>query len=221
MSKMVVSDYRKLYIEPISPRVGTTLDSDKVLSTYDVSLKDARQRLKNPLARHLRLQEVFGLLIDRLDGKLDGNNGLLMLCDDLLKSYGEWLSESMQTDVRKVLTTVEDPNLVFRDGNYVIRRGGGQRRTYDVSKLGLGELLPLRDVNRKVPKLVVDTYGRPFNRLPSEIRNNAGLVLPRVEWGVRPVGRGDYRYVVNASFNYIWASRGVVPAPKNLHRKRR
>ncbi len=63
--------------------------STKELFTYDKS--DERIKQKNPLARHARPSEAFGLIIDCLENKVSDKK-LLKVKEDMLKSYGEWLS---------------------------------------------------------------------------------------------------------------------------------
>src|SRR3989338_9394246 len=86
---IVTVDYDNLQIEPLSPREGV----EKKLFYYDKSLADLRTRLKNPNARHLGHREVFGIIMDGLEGRLSGN--LKNIYDDFVKGYGELLSLAM------------------------------------------------------------------------------------------------------------------------------
>src|SRR3989344_587887 len=98
---IVPVDYENLQIEQLSPREGV----EKKLFYYDKSLADLRTRLKNPNARHLGHREVFGIIIDGLEGRLDDPKlvSLKQIYSDMISSYGEWLSLAMQRKKDKLI----------------------------------------------------------------------------------------------------------------------
>ena len=215
-STIVPVDYNNLQIEPKSPRTGT----EKTLFTYDKSLEDLRTRLNNPSARHLRPQEVFGIIIDGLEGKLSGN--IKTIYDDLVSSYGEWFSLGMERKKNKLILYEDIEGLVWDGSKYVVQTKleFSDRKEFDIKGIASETLV---DLNKFKSELVEYLYGRQFDALPDEMKtggNKAQLWLPSEAMGVRPVGRGDFNdgyYVVYAGFGDDRASRGVVPvvAPKN------
>ena len=211
-STIVPVDYKNLQIEPKSQRTGT----EKTLFAYDKSLEDLRTRLNNPSARHLRPQEVFGIIIDGLEGKLSGN--IKTIYDDLVSSYGEWFSVGMERKKNKLILYEDIEGLVWDGNNYVQQNFAysGQPKTFDIKGIASETYV---DLNKFKPELVEYLYGRQFDALPNDMKTGgrkAQLWLPSENMGVRPVGRGYYWYSVIANFSYR-ASRGVVPvvAPKN------
>jgi hypothetical protein len=187
--------------------------SDKTLSAFDKSLERLR---KAGYQRHARPREAFGLVIDGLEGRLTG--AAKQVGEDMLVSYGEWLSLAVRP-VQGVLHCYFDPeNLVGNGAVYavqgsVLKHAGEQ--VFPIKGLPLQSWVPLKDVALVSPVLVETLWSRPYAKLPGEIQKNAKLYLPQegVAW---PVGRG-YFYgfdVVGCSFNSR-ASRGVVVGAKN------
>ncbi len=185
--------------------------ADKQCLSFDASLA----RLKSAgFERHARSQEVFGLLIDGLEGKLAGQ--LKGVYDDMLVSYGEWLSLAVKREGDVLIAYVVPKNLVWdkNKSNYVVR---GQvdcvsKETFNIAGKQSQTLIDLREFEDKFVKFV---YGCSFNQLPQIIREGdrrvrrAQVYLPS-DGIVRPVARGDFdgRFDVNCYFNG-WASRGV------------
>src|SRR3989344_8853167 len=212
-SPIIVSvDYDNLQIEQLSPREGV----EKKLFYYDKSLADLRTRLKNPNARHLEHREVFGIIMDGLEGRLDDPKlvSLKQIYSDMISSYGEWLSLAMRRKKDKLICYEKPEGLVWDGSNYVQKNFtySGQPKTFDIAGIASDTYV---DLNQFKPELILYLYGRPFAKLPNELKvgsSRTQLWLPSENMGVRPVGRGgvNYWYDVDAICD-SWASRGVVP----------
>ena len=191
-----------LAVEAESPRQG----SEKRLFTFDKSLESIEAR---GLQRHLRPYEAFRILIDAIKNP---NSKYKSIKEDMLSSYGEWLSLAVITNKDR-LTTYDDPsNLLFKDGEYLVRgkklKHTGER-TFTIPKgFEAGGFIPLEELPKDLATFL---YSRPANRLPVEIRSNAGIYMPG-EGILRPCGRGDdfvdFPVVFGGGFDY-GASRGV------------
>jgi hypothetical protein len=195
-------------LEPLAPRDG----KDKKLFFFDKSLEDVRRR---GYQRHARPQEAFGLVIDGLEGKLTG--AAKQVGDDMLVSYGEWLSLAFERQGSR-LVWYDDPENLAWDGQRNVYTWNRVPKYAGRREFGIGSLPSKKWIEGKdVPKdLFVALYGREWRALPQAMREGdkrAGLWLPagRVAW---PVGRGVFNggYDVNGC-NYIYrASRGVRPS---------
>ena len=212
-SPIIVSvDYDNLQIEQLSPREGV----EKKLFYYDKSLADLRTRLKNPNARHLGHREVFGIIMDGLEGRLDDPKlvSLKQIYSDMISSYGEWLSLAMQRKGDTLYCYEKPEGLVGNGSNYVQKNFtySGQPKTFDIAGIASGTYV---DLEKFKSNLVEYLYGRTFAKLPDVMKEGgkrAQLLLPLENMGVRPVGRGGIgnRYEVDAYYDRR-ASRGVVP----------
>ena len=204
---VVGSSYKSVVFEPVAYRESGK--AEKAPLTFDASL--ARLR-KAGFERHARSQEVFGLLIDGLEGKLAG--GLNGVCDDMFKSWGEWLSLAVE---RKgdMLVAYLDPKKLAWDkncGEYIVQ--GNQvdcvgKETFGIKGKQSQTWIDLKQFEDKFVKFM---YGRSFKQLPKLMREGderAQVYLPP-EGVVRLVCRGYFgRFSVNSyGYNYL-ASRGV------------
>ena len=138
----------------------------------------------------------------------------------MLTSAGEWLSLVIRPQ-NGILHCYEHPqNVVWVPGSntYDCSRMTAQNElTFPLNGLKLREYVPLRDIAAKSPDLVTHIWSKPFNQLPGEIQNNAGLWIPgeNTAW---PAGRGGDFYGGYYVYGYdyvIWASRGVRQSQKN------
>ncbi len=183
-------------------------ESSKELFSFDESLS----RLKSAgFERHPRSQEVFGLIIDDLEGRLSGK--LKDVCDDMLKSYGEWLSLAVERK-GNVLVAYVDPKNLFWDKNnnkYVVQ--GRQvdcagKETFDVTGKQSGAWI---DLNLFEDKFIKFMHGRSFNQLPKIIQegNKRAQVWLLPEGSIRPVGRSIFNNWHYFAYNDYWASRGT------------
>ncbi len=206
-SNSLGSSYKSVVFEPVAYRKPG--EADKALLTFDESLV----RLKSAgFERHARPQEAFGLIVDGLEGKLVGS--LKGVCDDMLVSFGEWLSFGVKR-VGDVLVAYVDPkNLVWnKSSNKYIVLGGQvdcvSKETFSIKGKQSETWIDLKQFEDKFVKFI---YGRSFNQLPEIIQvgdRRAQVYLPP-DGIVRPVARGNFggRFYV---FGYCgsWASRGV------------
>ena len=202
-SKIITLD--NLIIEEKSPRGG----KDKKLFTYDKSLEVLRQR---NYQRHLRPDEAFRLLIDTLENP---NSKYKQVSEDMLLSYGEWLSSAMLRKSKDKLTCYTDPeNLIWDSSQYKVQGNlkYSQEKTFTIDKD-----IPSQswvDLNKFPNDLVEFLYSRPFDKLPKVMQKGnkrAQLWLPE-EGIIRPVGRGYdyYDFCVDACYDGGGgASRGV------------
>ena len=206
-TSVVGSSYKDVVFESVAYHESGR--ADKVLLSFDGSL--ARLR-KAGFERHARSQEVFGLLIDGLEGKLA--DGLKGVHNDMLGGYGEWLSLAVE---RKgdMLVAYLDPKKLAWDkncGEYIVQ--GNQvdcvgKETFGIKGKQSQTWIDLREFEDKFVKFV---YGCSFSQLPKLMQEGderAQVYLP-LEGVVRPVCRGYFgRFSVNSyGYNYL-ASRGV------------
>jgi hypothetical protein len=183
-------------------------DAGKKLLTYDKSL--ARLRAAG-FTRHLRPQEAFGLLIDSLEGKLDGAEKAI--ADDMLTNYGEWLSMAIERKEDILRLYLDPENLVWQNGFYGVQ---GQLRYAEKREFNI-EGVPSQgwvDIDRLPADCVQYVYTRPFHALPKKMRessNRAQAWLPLK--GIWPMGRGS-RFGIDY-YGSNRASRGVRSAKKS------
>ncbi|MBI4142113.1 hypothetical protein HY484_04260 [Candidatus Woesearchaeota archaeon] len=169
-----------------------------------MSFDESDKRIKKiGLHRHLRPCESFGLTIDGLEGKLDGD--LKCANEDILISYGEWLSLSFERH-GKILAAYVDPEGLLLQGNKHVKK---DFKFFEEVEFGVSvpslQLIRLKEFSDVFVKFM---YGRIFKDLPEEIQKNARVFLPP-DGEMWPVGRGFYFSVFVYYFDN-WASRGVV-----------
>jgi len=187
---------------------------DKLLFSFDESLRRLRDA---GFTRHLRPGEYFSVLLnpkysevskDMLRGELGIPN----------RSTGEWLSAAMLRRNNQLLVMLDPENIVYDNKNltYVIHSDDKvkclETYVFDVSGLPSKRRLPLEDVNKISPELIVLLFGRKFSQLPREVQREGGIVFPE-EGVIIPVHRGansvEYRFVVGGTERDAAASRGV------------
>jgi len=198
----VIAVYNDIEFEPTAYREpGKT---DKALLTFDKSL----ERLNNTgYERHSRPQEVFGLIIDGLEGKLKGT-ALQAVYEDMFKSYGEWLSLAFERQGDILIAHLDPEGLVWTGSAYAKQNfKSSSEKQFGIHGKESDKWIPLKEFD---DALVQHIYTRPFKELPKELQEGdryARIALPadRTVW---PVGRVSVWYVIDV---YIinWASRGV------------
>ncbi len=180
----------------------------KKLYPFDESLQALRER---GYERHPRPAEVFDFICKSLEGRLQPEQQAV--ADDMLNSYGEWLSLAMR-QVGNKLYLYFDPENILWDGRKVHNTySAGKNFKYALEKVydiqSLSDYVSLKKVNRVNPELVATLWSRPYAILPDDIRLNTYIYLPsrNVVW---PAGRGNF-YTFNIyCYDYDnWASRGV------------
>jgi hypothetical protein len=177
-------------------------NADKQLLYFDKSLEHLRAA---GFERHARPQEVFGLLIDGLEGKLTGS--ISDVQKDMLTSYGEWLSLSFERKGPILIAHLDPEGLVW-NGKVYVKENFKEHGHYEFNVSGKksNEWIPLKEFDNK---LIEFLYTRPFKDLPKEIREGdryARIALPPdgTAW---PVGRVSGWYDVGVDGGR--ASRGV------------
>ena len=191
--------YKNLAFEQRAPR---DKDGEKNLYFYQESLN---RLLKKGYKRHLRPAEAMALLIDNLENK--STPPLKNVAEDILQSYGEWLSAAVECSGDD-LTVYLDPNgLLWKNDSYHKGKRFTSTKTVHFAITGIPreQWVPLTQFD---VKLVTFFYSKPYGQLPKEIQDNAQIWLP-VDGAIRPVGRGYFSwYDVDSNVDY-WASRGV------------
>ena len=189
-------------------------ETDKAVLTYDASL--ARLRAAG-FERHARPQEAFGFLAAGLEWKLTPQERKIR--DDMLTSYGEWLSLAFERQGDTLITYLDPEGLEWGgEKGYIKKRSFKYTDTKDFDIAGKMSQHHI-DLNQFPDDLIQFLYGHSFADLPQEMRvgqRKAQVYLPpdKTAWPVVGSYFGS-RYIVGG-FNYIdRASRGVVPsAPK-------
>ena len=195
--------YNDVIFEPRAAYNG----DDKQLLTFDQSL----ERLINAgHKRHPHPAEAFSLLIAGLENKLTSQQKAV--ADDMLTSYGEWLSAAVE---RKgdTLTVYFDPQgLVFNSSAHTTKNFTcSEKRDFPLAT-GIPSST-LVDLARFSTELVTTLYSRSFQQLPQKMREGEGkaqLYLPP-DGIIRHVGRGfGGRFDFDGGY-YAVASRGCSP----------
>src|SRR3989344_2885060 len=107
-------EHNGLRIQPRAYRLqGQT---KKALLTYDQSLKQLREA---GYERHLRPAEAFTLLAKGLEERLTPEQ--IEVHDDMLTSYGEWLSMAMERQGDTLITYLDSEGLTWDGEKYVKR----------------------------------------------------------------------------------------------------
>ena len=187
--------------------------TEKKLFTYDKSLERIK---KDGLERHARPQEVFGVIIAGLEDKLDAS--LQKINEDMLKSYGEWLSCAFERQGNKLFAYLDPEGLMWnqKQNKYVVQGElkYAEKKEFDITGINSTQWTDLNKFNEEFIKYM---YGKKCSDLPAEIKEGskkAQVYLPP-DKTVCPVGRGNYvdGYVVYCCY-YFRASRGVVVGAK-------
>ncbi len=161
-------------------------ETEKALVTYDQSLRLLREA---GYERHLRPVEAFTFLAEGLEGKLNSKHKKVH--DDMLISYGEWLSMAFERQGNTLITYLDPEGLVWDGTKYGKERGFScsKQKEFDITGKPSQTYL---DLNLFDEQLVRYVYGRSFSDLPPKMKEGifrAGLYLPP-DNEVRPVGRG-------------------------------
>jgi hypothetical protein len=204
--------YEGLEFEERAPREGDV----KKTFYYDTSLSRLRRK---GYERHPLPAEAFSLIIDGLEGKLSG--GLARVHEDMLESYGEWLSMVFARKGNTLHCYEHPENLRWNNKSKVYstsKMAFLNEQTFDIATLPSETWISIKDVEKITPGLVTYLWSRPLAQLPDTIQKKAGLYLPAdgVAW---PVGRGnvvvfDNGYDVGGYYD-VRASRGVRSVQKN------
>jgi len=192
--------YQNLAIEPTVPRDG----SGKQLFTYDQSLARLREA---GYERHLRPAEAFGLLVGSFEMTLNGLTRTV--AEDMLSSYGEWLSLAMERKGYTLVCHFDPQGLEWNGSTYVKTADWKSTEQREFSIAGKPSQKWI-DLNQFDDNLVVALYGNSWKDLPQEMKTGyrrAQMYLPS-EGVLWPVARG-YFYGSVFSVNSYACNGGV------------
>ncbi len=203
------SSYKNVVFEETA-KYSDNNPNEKHLFTYDQSLERIKQ--KNPMARHARPSETFGLIIDCLENKINDEK-LLKVKEDMLKSYGEWLSCAFERQGNTLIVYLDPEGITWNGSGYAKNKDFkfADKKEFDITGINSQTWT---DLNKFSDELVKYLYGRIFSDLPTEIKTGnkrAQVYIPPDEKFL-PVGRGSCGNgysVVAYGYDY-GASRGVV-----------
>ena len=201
-----------LVIEEKSPRDS---GNNKTLQTYDKSMESLRSR---GFKRHLRPDEAFRILIDAIENKgkpLINPSGkgkplIKSISEDMLSSYGEWLSLAMLRNGAELSCYLDPENLVWNGTSYVVNgalKHSGEHK-FNIKRIHSEKYV---DLDKFPQDLVTFLYSRPYDKLPEVMRKEnrrSQLWLPG-EGIIRPCGRGSSFDDFDVSGYDSRASRGV------------
>ena len=190
-----------LVIEEKSPRGN---GNAKIFQSYDKSMESLRSR---GFKRHLRPDEAFGIIIDAIENK--GKPLIKSISEDMLSSYGEWLSLAMLRNGAELSCYLDPENLVWNGTSYVVNgalKHSGEHK-FNIKRIHSEKYV---DLDKFPQDLVTFLYSRPYDKLPEVMRKEnrrSQLWLPG-EGIIRPCGLGS----IDGSSVYGYydrASRGV------------
>ena len=203
-------------IPPVTPQYTTLKDllveqtslrdtnNNKVLLSYDKSFQALQQR---NFQRHLRPSEAFQILIDNIE---QPQSSYKPLAQDMLASYGEWLSLAIKREQDKLICYLDPENLIWNGTTYEVQgslKHAGEH-TFNINKKIKSQTYV--DLNQFPPDLQVFLYSRPFDQLPEVMKTGtkrAQLYLPP-ENRIWPCGGGFGDFDLGGFCN-SGASRGV------------
>ena len=158
--------YKGLEFEPLAPRNG----KEKELPTYDASLARLRQE---KYERHASPSEAFSLIEDNLEGKLSG--ALKAVADDMMSSYGEWLSMAFERKGDLLIAYLHPEGIVWDGSKYVKQNTfkSDSEQRFNIAGKKSNEWIPLQEFGDDFSLLV---YSRKFADLPQVMREgNANI----------------------------------------------
>lgn len=178
----------------------------KKLLTFDESLA----RLQRAgFERHARPQEVFGLLIDSLEGRLAAPEKAM--ADDAFSGYGEWLSLAFKRQGNVLIAYFDPKGPVlewFKGYANTKNFTWARKEEFDIKGKPSQSWIDLDEFDYRFVQYI---YGRSFSSLPTEMQQGnkkAQVRLPPdgIAW---PVGRGGYGGCSVDGYDPVWASRGA------------
>jgi hypothetical protein len=176
---------------------------------FEESLKRLR---KAGYDRHPRPDEAFGLIIDHLEGKLDGD--LEKIASNMLATTDNWLNMAIERKGDVLVCYVEPKNIKWFYGRYIVDEEWhkyvvdedvrsnlkySHKKEFDISGIRSGGWV---DLERFSPDFVKYFYTREFDDLPEQMKTGdlkARVFLSRSNNGLYPVSRGA---AINENFAY-------------------
>lgn len=191
-AQTVVSDYRNIVFE--NPVYHHPVLIRKELLEYDKSLERLR---KAGFERHARPKEVFGLMIDNIEGMLSDEYKIVH--DNMFLNAREWLSLAWERQ-GDILTAYLDPEGVFSRGYNFDKINFKFTKEAKFNIAGKKSEEKFIDLSEFDDDFVLWHYGRKFKDLPEKMRvgrERSRIMLP-YEDGIWPVvrsacGIGKYR----------------------------
>ena len=188
-------------IPPVTPQYTTLKDllveqtslrdtnNNKVLLSYDNSLKALQQR---NFQRHLRPSEAFHILIESIENQ---QSPYKPLAQDMLSSYGEWVSLAIKRTGNQLTCYLDPENLIWNAPKEIYEVQGSLKHsgehTFTIDNAIKSQTYV--DLNQFPPDLQVFLYSKPFDQLPDMMKagnKRAQLYLPP-ENRIWPCGRGN------------------------------
>ena len=178
--------YKGVEFEPLAPMKG----KEKALLTFDLSLTRLRQE---KYERHASPSEAFSLIEDNLEGKLSG--ALKAVADDMLSSYGEWLSMAFERKGDLLIAYLHPEGIVWdKNSNKYVKQNNfkyDSAQNFNIAGKKSNEWIPLQDFGDDFSLLA---YSRKFADLPQVMRegnaniSKAHVYLPKdgTAWSVVP-----------------------------------
>lgn len=173
--------------------------------SYDKSL----ERIKNAgLDRHLRPQEAFGIIIDKLEEKI--TEDFIDDTDIFLTGAEEWLSLAFERKDNQLICYLDPTGLVLNENTHKYEKINftySQANCFYIYGIPSNTRLKLNNFNQHLIKFI---FGKPYKDLPKIIQETANILLPPDEF-MLPINRGgplgyDLRGYI---YGYWGVSRGV------------
>ena len=205
---LIIPSYQGLEFEHPIPYK----DENKELFYFNTGLAQLR---KAGFQRYPRPAEAFSLIIDGLEGKLTGE--LADVQQNMLESYGEWLSLAVQRKGDTLIASVDPENLHRNTKKSRYELNGKTVHCTDQKEFTIKNQPSQQWINLQAldQDLIQFLYGRTFDQLPQPLREGperAQLYLPP-EGVVRPVARGNLGWFgIDGCDHDYGAARGVRPS---------
>ncbi len=146
------------------------------------SFDDSLERLRKAgYERHPRPWEMFELLLDFSEDKLERDSNLYKTANDINREYSEWLSIAMERRGNTLICYTDPENIkkdkttshcrYFVDGELKFT----DKHEFDITGIPSGEFIKLKDFSRG---LIPYLYGRKFEDLPEKVQNGSIIFLP-------------------------------------------
>lgn len=203
---VIGTNYDGIEFEPRAYRKNGS--TDKKLFYFNDSLDRIK---KANYERHARSQEVFGLVIDGLEGKL-ANTPLQGVYGDMFKSYSEFMSLAWECKGNMLIAYLDPEGLVWNaKTDCYVKKGFKftEQEEFNIVGKDSDQWIDLKEFD---DEFVEWHYTRKFSELPKKMQKGdkrAQVYLP-LDGSIWPVGRGSYGDGFDI-FSYFSsrASRGV------------
>jgi len=186
---------------------------NKKLYPYDLSLRKLKAA---GYKRHASPSEVFSLLMDNLEGKLQGE--YKAVAEDMLDDYGEWMSMAVERIGDTLTCYLHPEGLAWDKDKKIYWRKGifkyDSRQEFDISGKGSACWIQLQKFSDDFVKML---YGRSYKDLPEDMREQVlgtDVYLPPPDGDIWPVYRNNINpFSITCYKKDRGASRGVREKP--------